>query len=101
MDKPALKIKGNHSETIDRRSLTADDQSIRVWRRPGHWYHPVFVVESDTATTEGVTGSPRYHLSARQHSSTIFVTSPAMSSRIYDVLPWPSRSREISPIEPV
>ncbi|GFU80320.1 HTH_Tnp_Tc3_2 domain-containing protein [Trichonephila clavipes] len=39
----------------NRQNLSADDQRICLWRRPGPRSDPAFVVENHTAITQGVT----------------------------------------------
>ncbi|GFU30721.1 HTH_Tnp_Tc3_2 domain-containing protein [Trichonephila clavipes] len=53
-------------------SLSADDQRTRVWSFTGQRSNPAFIVERHTAISQG-----------------------------YDVLPWPARSPDLSPIEHV
>ncbi|GFX43360.1 transposable element Tcb1 transposase [Trichonephila clavipes] len=96
-------------------SLSADDHRTRVWRRSGQRSDPAFIVERHTAISQ-----------ARRYVDDILtpIVLPMLSSRPgaiyqqdnalphtarlsqqclqgYDVLPWPARSPDLSPIEHV
>ncbi|GFV33515.1 transposable element Tc1 transposase [Trichonephila clavipes] len=100
-------------------SLSADDHRTRVWRRTGQRSDPAFIVERHTAISQGP-------LTARRYVDDILtpIVLPMLSSRPgaiyqqdnarphtarlsqqclqgYDVLSWPARTPDLSPIEHV
>ncbi|GFV07215.1 transposable element Tc1 transposase, partial [Trichonephila clavipes] len=75
-------------------SLNADDHRTRVWRRTGQRSDPAFIVERHTAISQGAIYQQD---NARPHTA-------RLSNNVfkgYDVLPWPARSPDLSPIEHV
>ncbi|GFS71176.1 hypothetical protein TNCV_5049621 [Trichonephila clavipes] len=47
-------INGNRSKTTGRLSSNADAQRIYVWRRPGYWSYPAFVVGRDMVIAQSL-----------------------------------------------
>ncbi|GFV70556.1 transposable element Tcb2 transposase [Trichonephila clavipes] len=110
-------------------SLSADDHRTRVWRRTGQRSDPAFIVERHTAISWDTRSSLvvlQGTLTARRYADDILtpIVLPMLSSRPcaiyqqdnarphtarlsqqclqgYDVLPWPARSPDLSPIEHV
>ncbi|GFY04160.1 transposable element Tc1 transposase [Trichonephila clavipes] len=75
-------------------SLSADDHRIRVWRRTGQRSDPAFIVERHTAISQGAIYQ---QVNARPHTARL----SQQCLQGYDVLPWPARSPDLSPIEHV
>ncbi|GFW43978.1 transposable element Tcb2 transposase, partial [Trichonephila clavipes] len=75
-------------------SLSADDHRTRVWRRTGQRSDPAFIVERHTAISQGAIYQQD---NARPHTARL----SQQSLQGYDVLPWPARSPDLSPIEHV
>ncbi|GFT72774.1 transposable element Tc1 transposase [Trichonephila clavipes] len=75
-------------------SLSADDHRTRVWRRTGQRSDPAFIVERHTAISQGAIYQQD---NARPHTARLF----QQCLQGYDVLPWPARSPDLSPIEHV
>ncbi|GFV34811.1 HTH_Tnp_Tc3_2 domain-containing protein [Trichonephila clavipes] len=75
-------------------SLSADDHRTRVWRRTGQRSDPAFIVERHTAISQGAIYQQD---NARPHTARL----SQQCLQGYDVLPWPARSPDLSPIEHV
>ncbi|GFT03919.1 uncharacterized protein TNCV_1730831 [Trichonephila clavipes] len=75
-------------------SLSADDHRIRVWRRTGQRSDPAFIVERHTAISQGAIYQ---QVNARPHTARL----SQQCLQGYDVLLWPARSPDLSPIEHV
>ncbi|GFT60200.1 DDE_3 domain-containing protein [Trichonephila clavipes] len=75
-------------------SLSADYHRTRVWRRTGQRSDPAFIVERHTAISQGVIYQQD---NARPHTARL----SQQCLQGYDVLPWPTRSPDLSPIENV
>ncbi|GFV04291.1 transposable element Tcb2 transposase [Trichonephila clavipes] len=75
-------------------SLSVDDHRTRVWRRTGQRSDPAFIVERHTAISEGAIYQQD---NARPHTARL----SQQCLQGYDVLPWPARSPDLSPIEHV
>ncbi|GFV42664.1 transposable element Tc1 transposase [Trichonephila clavipes] len=75
-------------------SLSADDHRTRVWRRTGLRSDPAFIVERYTAISQGAIYQQD---NARPHTARL----SQQCLQGYDVLPWPARSPDLSPIEHV
>ncbi|GFW45795.1 transposable element Tcb2 transposase [Trichonephila clavipes] len=75
-------------------SLGADDHRTRVWRRTGQRSDPAFIVERHTAISQGAIYQQD---NARPHTARL----SQQCLQGYDVLPWPARSPDLSPIEHV
>ncbi|GFW94058.1 HTH_Tnp_Tc3_2 domain-containing protein [Trichonephila clavipes] len=75
-------------------SLSADDHRTRVWRRSGQRSDPAFIVEQHTAISQGAIFQQD---NARPHTARL----SQQCLQGYDVLPWPARSPDLSPIEHV
>ncbi|GFT90991.1 transposable element Tc1 transposase [Trichonephila clavipes] len=75
-------------------SLSADDHRTRVWRRTGQRSDPAFIVERHTAISQGAIYQQD---NARPHTARL----SQQCLQAYDVLPWPARSPDLSPIEHV
>ncbi|GFV64198.1 HTH_Tnp_Tc3_2 domain-containing protein [Trichonephila clavipes] len=75
-------------------SLSADDHRARVWRRTGQRSDPAFIVERHTAISQGAIYQRD---NARPHTARL----SQQCLQGYDVLPWPARSPDLSPIEHV
>ncbi|GFW47229.1 transposable element Tc1 transposase [Trichonephila clavipes] len=75
-------------------SLSADDHRTRVWRRTGQRSDPAFIVERHTAISQGAIYQ---QYNARPHTARL----SQQCLQGYDVLPWPARSPDLSPIEHV
>ncbi|GFW05487.1 transposable element Tc1 transposase [Trichonephila clavipes] len=75
-------------------SLSDDDHRTRVWRRTGQRSDPAFIVERHTAISQGAISQQD---NARPHTARL----SQQCLQGYDVLPWPARSPDLSPIEHV
>ncbi|GFX44192.1 transposable element Tcb2 transposase [Trichonephila clavipes] len=75
-------------------SLSADDHRTRVWRRTGQRSDPAFIVERHTAISQGAIYQQD---NTRPHTARL----SQQCLQGYDVLPWPARSPDHSPIEHV
>ncbi|GFV71254.1 HTH_Tnp_Tc3_2 domain-containing protein [Trichonephila clavipes] len=75
-------------------SLSADDHRTRVWRRTGQRSDPAFIVERHTAISQGAIYQQD---NARPHTARL----SQQCLQGYDVLTWPARSPDLSPIEHV
>ncbi|GFV39051.1 transposable element Tc1 transposase [Trichonephila clavipes] len=75
-------------------SLSDDDHRTRVWRRTGQRSDPAFIVERHTAISQGAIYQQD---NARPHTARL----SQQCLQGYDVLPWPARSPDLSPIEHV
>ncbi|GFY16638.1 transposable element Tc1 transposase [Trichonephila clavipes] len=75
-------------------SLSADDHRTRVWRRSGQRSDPAFIVERHTAISQGAIYQQD---NARPHTARL----SQQCLQGYDVIPWPARSPDLSPIEHV
>ncbi|GFV41570.1 transposable element Tc1 transposase [Trichonephila clavipes] len=75
-------------------SLSDDDHRTRVWRRTGQRSDPAFIVERHTAISQGAIYQQD---NARPHTARL----SQQFLQGYDVLPWPARSPDLSPIEHV
>ncbi|GFV01372.1 transposable element Tc1 transposase [Trichonephila clavipes] len=75
-------------------SLSDDDHRTRVWRRTGQRSDPAFIVERHTAISQGAIYQQD---NALPHTARLF----QQCLQGYDVLPWPARSPDLSPIEHV
>ncbi|GFX10066.1 DDE_3 domain-containing protein [Trichonephila clavipes] len=73
-------------------SLSADDHRTRVWRRTGQRSDPAF--KRHTAISQGAIYQQD---NARPHTARL----SQQCLQGYDVLPWPARSPDLSPIEHV
>ncbi|GFY06251.1 transposable element Tcb2 transposase [Trichonephila clavipes] len=73
-------------------SLSADDHRTRVWRRTSQRSDPAFIVERHTAISQGAIYQQD---NARPHTARL----SQQCLQGYDVLPWPARSPDLSPIE--
>ncbi|GFW45127.1 transposable element Tcb2 transposase [Trichonephila clavipes] len=97
-------------------SLSADDHRTRVWRRTGQRSDPAFIVERHTAISQCVTvwgaiswdtrsslvvlqGTLTAHRYDNARPHTARLSQQCLQG--YDVLPWPARSPDLSPIEHV
>ncbi|GFW43796.1 transposable element Tcb2 transposase [Trichonephila clavipes] len=75
-------------------SLSADDHRTRVWRRTGQRSDPAFIVERHTAISQGA-----IYQQDNARPNTARLSQQCLQG--YDVLPWPARSPDLSPIEHV
>ncbi|GFX72746.1 transposable element Tcb2 transposase [Trichonephila clavipes] len=75
-------------------SLSADDHRTLVWRCTGQRSDPAFIVERHTAISQGAIYQQD---NARPHTARL----SQQCLQGYDVLPWPARSPDLSPIEHV
>ncbi|GFV82153.1 transposable element Tc1 transposase [Trichonephila clavipes] len=75
-------------------SLSDDYHRTRVWRRTGQRSDPAFIVERHTAISQGAIYQQD---NARPHTARL----SQQCLQGYDVLPWPTRSPDLSPIENV
>ncbi|GFV39232.1 transposable element Tcb1 transposase [Trichonephila clavipes] len=94
-------------------SLSADDHRTRVWRRTGQRSDAAFIVERHTAISQRYVddiltpivlpmlssrpGAIYQQDNARPHAARL----SQQCLQGYDVLPWPARSPDLSPIEHV
>ncbi|GFU30197.1 HTH_Tnp_Tc3_2 domain-containing protein [Trichonephila clavipes] len=83
-----------HLRDESRFSLSADDHRTRVWRRTGQRSDPAFIVERHTAISQGAIYQQD---NARPHTARL----SQQCLQGYDVLPWPARTPDFSPIEHV
>ncbi|GFS93840.1 transposable element Tc1 transposase [Trichonephila clavipes] len=73
-------------------SLSADDHRTGVWRRSGQRSDLAFIVERHTAISQGAIYQQD---NARPHTARL----SQQCLQGYDVLPWPARSPDLSPID--